>query len=98
MLEAAGRLVPKLGVVAFQCEALADLPQQLGDQAQLIGEGGVQQEICRGLETLDIPRLVYKAPLADISAGGFFLLLNRFGFYYLLILLYLCGIMYCTKK
>ena len=34
----------------------------------------------------------------NISAGGFFLLLNRFGFYYLLILLYLCGIMYCTKK
>ena len=42
--------------------------------------------------------ITYKAPLADISAGGFFLLLNRFGFYYLLILLYLCGIMYCTKK
>ena len=47
MLEAAGRLVPELRVVAFQREALAHRAQELCDEAQLVGEGSVQQKVCR---------------------------------------------------
>ena len=43
--------------MALQRELLAHLLQQLCDQAQLIGERGIQQEIRRGLEPLDIPGL-----------------------------------------
>ena len=57
MLEAAGRLVPELRVVAFQREALAHRAQELCDEAQLVGEGSVQQKVCRSLEALDIPGL-----------------------------------------
>ena len=57
MLKAAGRLVPQLGIVAFQRELAAHHAQQVGDQAQLVGKRGVQQKVCRGLEALDIPGL-----------------------------------------
>ena len=57
MLKAAGCLVPQLRIVAFQRELTAHHAQQLGDQAQLVGKGGIQQKVCRGLEALDIPRL-----------------------------------------
>ena len=56
MLKAAGRLIPQLGIVAFQRELAAHHAQQVGDQAQLVGKRGVQQKVCRGLEALDIPR------------------------------------------
>ena len=57
VLKAAGSLVPELGVVALQRELAAHDAQQPGDQAQLIGKGGVQQKVRRGLEALDIPGL-----------------------------------------
>ena len=42
MLEATGRLVPQLGVMALQHELAAHLLQKLGDEAHLVGEGSVQ--------------------------------------------------------
>ena len=70
-----------------------ELPQVF---EELIADPAFQQVACAVMP--GVPFEAIAQNLADISAGGFFLLLNRFGFYYLLILLYLCGIMYCTKK
>ena len=40
--------------MAFQRELTAHHAQQLGDQAQLVGKGGIQQEVRCGFEALDI--------------------------------------------